>query len=65
MQHTVYDIIINGCNIAKNNSSNIGIIFYRFIGNFISSEWRKLTGDNGKTLSKTSKQLLSLIVYRL
>ncbi|KJV56565.1 hypothetical protein OCHUTO_0412 [Orientia chuto str. Dubai] len=28
MQHTVYDIIINDCNIAKNNSSNIGIIFF-------------------------------------
>ncbi|KJV56459.1 hypothetical protein OCHUTO_0446, partial [Orientia chuto str. Dubai] len=65
MQHIVRDILTNGCNFTKNNSANNDTIFYRFIGNFIPSEWRKLTGDNGKTLSKTSKQLLSLIVYRL
>ncbi|KJV56008.1 hypothetical protein OCHUTO_0647 [Orientia chuto str. Dubai] len=63
MQHTVYDIIM--IVILLKITVAIVTIFFRFIGNFIPSEWRKLTGDNGKTLSKTSKQLLSLIVYRL
>ncbi|KJW07193.1 hypothetical protein OTUT144_0766 [Orientia tsutsugamushi str. UT144] len=65
MQHIVRNILTNGYNFVKNNSNNNDAIFYRFIGNFIQVEWRKLTGDNGKALSKTSKQLLSLIVFRL
>ncbi|KJV52617.1 hypothetical protein OTSGILL_1402 [Orientia tsutsugamushi str. Gilliam] len=51
--------------LLKNNSNNNDTIFYNFIGNIIPPEWRKLTGDNGKALSKTSKQLLSFIVFRL
>ncbi|KJV51312.1 hypothetical protein OTSGILL_2367 [Orientia tsutsugamushi str. Gilliam] len=47
----------------KNNNNDT--IFYNFIGNIIPPEWRKLSGDNGKALSKTSKQLLSFIVFRL
>ncbi|MCC8462898.1 MAG: hypothetical protein LN546_07170 [Rickettsia endosymbiont of Ecitomorpha arachnoides] len=41
------------------------IIFYNFVGNFIPPEWSNLSSNNGKTLSKTSRQLLSLIVFRL
>ncbi|KJV76601.1 hypothetical protein [Orientia tsutsugamushi] len=55
----------NNCKITNNNSSNNDTIFYRFIGNFVPAEWKDLIGDNVKALSKTSKQLLSLIVYRL
>ncbi|SPR13207.1 hypothetical protein [Orientia tsutsugamushi] len=55
----------NNCKITNNNSSNNDTIFYRFIGNFVPAEWKDLIGDNGKALSKTSKQLLSWIVYKL
>ncbi|APZ30008.1 hypothetical protein [Rickettsia conorii] len=48
-----------------NNSDNSSVIFYNFVGNFIPSEWNNLTSNNGKILSKTSRQLLSLIVFRL
>ncbi|KJW07111.1 hypothetical protein OTUT144_0832 [Orientia tsutsugamushi str. UT144] len=65
MRPVVLDFLTNSCNIFKKNSNNNDTIFYNFIGNIIPPEWRKLTGDNGKALSKTSKQLLSLIVYRL
>ncbi|XLM33863.1 MAG: hypothetical protein QFX12_00105 [Rickettsia africae] len=41
------------------------IIFYNFVGNFIPPEWNHLSSGNGKILSKTSRQLLSLIVFRL
>ncbi|WP_341756525.1 MULTISPECIES: DnaA N-terminal domain-containing protein [unclassified Candidatus Tisiphia] len=41
---------------------NQDIIFYNFVGNFIPPEWRNLTNNCGKQLSKTSRQLLSLIV---
>ncbi|XVN40741.1 MAG: hypothetical protein RCO49_08275 [Rickettsia endosymbiont of Argas persicus] len=40
-------------------------IFYNFVGNFIPPEWSTLTSNNGKILSKTARQLLSLIVFRL
>ncbi|KJV77704.1 hypothetical protein RHORCCE3_2129 [Rickettsia hoogstraalii str. RCCE3] len=40
-------------------------IFYNFVGNFIPPEWNNLTSNNGKILSKTARQLLSLIVFRL
>ncbi|WP_232296992.1 hypothetical protein [Candidatus Orientia mediorientalis] len=40
-------------------------IFYHFIGNFIPAEWKDLIGDNRKALSRTSKQLLSFIVFIL
>ncbi|KJV53828.1 dnaA N-terminal domain protein [Orientia tsutsugamushi str. Gilliam] len=65
MRPVVFDFLTNGCNFVKNNSNNNDTIFYNFIGNIIPPEWRKLTGDNGKALSKTSKQLLSFIVFRL
>ncbi|ACP53554.1 Unknown [Rickettsia africae ESF-5] len=48
-----------------NNSDNSSVIFYNFVGNFIPPEWNNLTSNNGKILSKTSRQLLSLIVFRL
>jgi hypothetical protein len=38
------------------------IIFYSNVGNFIPPEWRNLGNPSGKALSKTSRQLLSLIV---
>ncbi|WP_371253786.1 hypothetical protein [Orientia tsutsugamushi] len=65
MRPVAFDFLTNSCNIIKNNINNNDTIFYNFIGNIIPPEWRKLSGDNGKALSKTSKQLLSFIVYRL
>ncbi|WP_371254138.1 DnaA N-terminal domain-containing protein [Orientia tsutsugamushi] len=65
MRPVVFDFLTNSCTILKKNSNNNDTIFYNFIGNIIPPEWRKLTGDNGKALSKTSKQLLSFIVFRL
>ncbi|WP_341755281.1 hypothetical protein [Candidatus Tisiphia endosymbiont of Ptychoptera albimana] len=44
---------------------NQDIIFYNIVGNFVPPEWRNLTNNCGKQLSKTSRQLLSLIVSRL
>ncbi|KJV52148.1 hypothetical protein OTSGILL_1723 [Orientia tsutsugamushi str. Gilliam] len=53
-------ILLYSLNLQRNDT-----IFYRFIGNFVPAEWKDLIGDNGKALSKTSKQLLSWIVYKL
>ncbi|MCC8399048.1 MULTISPECIES: hypothetical protein [unclassified Candidatus Tisiphia] len=44
---------------------NPDVIFYNIVGNFVPPEWRNLTNNCGKQLSKTSRQLLSLIVSRL
>ncbi|HJD56085.1 MAG TPA: hypothetical protein LFW21_05600 [Rickettsia endosymbiont of Pyrocoelia pectoralis] len=51
--------------IVTSSSSNGNIIFYDMVGNFIPPEWKNLTSSSGKALSKTSKQILSLIVSRL
>ncbi|ALN41288.1 hypothetical protein ASQ44_04025 [Rickettsia rhipicephali] len=48
-----------------NNSDNSSVIFYNFVGNFIPPEWSTLSSHNGKILSKTARQLLSLIVFRM
>ncbi|SPR08215.1 hypothetical protein [Orientia tsutsugamushi] len=64
MRPVVFDFLTSSCTTFKKNSNNNDTIFYNFIGNIIPPEWRKLTGDNGKALSKTSKQLLSFIVFR-
>lgn len=40
-------------------------VFYNMVGNFIPPEWRHLRNGSGKALSKTSRQLLSLIVWSL
>ncbi|WP_341752566.1 MULTISPECIES: hypothetical protein [unclassified Candidatus Tisiphia] len=56
------------CNLSKSatkSSNNTETIFYHFVGNFVPPEWSDLSSDNGKVLSKTAKQLLSLIVFRL
>ncbi|MGL4226547.1 MAG: hypothetical protein ACRCRR_02895 [Rickettsia sp.] len=39
-------------------------IFYNIVENFIPPEWRNLTSSSGKVLSKTSIQILSLLVSR-
>ncbi|OZG32231.1 chromosome replication initiator DnaA [Rickettsia endosymbiont of Culicoides newsteadi] len=43
-------------------AENSDTIFYNIVGNFVPPEWRNLTNNCGKQLSKTSRQLLSLIV---
>lgn len=45
------------------NSDNT--IFYDMVGNFVPPEWRELISYNGKVLSKTAKQILSLVVSRI
>ncbi|SPR13752.1 hypothetical protein [Orientia tsutsugamushi] len=65
MAQNLRNLASNNYKIANNNSSNNATVFYRFIGNFVPAEWKDLIGDNAKALSRTSKQLLSLIVYRL
>ncbi|MCZ6884062.1 hypothetical protein [Rickettsia helvetica] len=55
---------INDCATHNFDDQNV-IIFYNFVGNFIPPEWRHLSSHNGKKLSKTARQLLSLIVFRL
>ncbi|WP_190812289.1 hypothetical protein [Orientia tsutsugamushi] len=65
MAQNLRNLASNNCKIANNNSGNNATVFYRFIGNFVPAEWKDLIGDNAKALSKTSKQLLSLMVYRL
>ncbi|WP_341794881.1 hypothetical protein [Rickettsia endosymbiont of Rhinocyllus conicus] len=51
--------------VIHNESDKNPTIFYNFVGNFIPPEWNNLTSNNGKILSKTARQLLSLIVFRL
>ncbi|KJV76531.1 hypothetical protein RHORCCE3_1589 [Rickettsia hoogstraalii str. RCCE3] len=51
--------------VIHNERDNNPTIFYNFVGNFIPPEWSNLSSHNGKTLSKTARQLLSLIVFRL
>ncbi|WP_341788970.1 hypothetical protein [Rickettsia endosymbiont of Lasioglossum villosulum] len=51
--------------VIHNHSDKNHTIFYNFVGNFIPPEWSTLTSNNGKILSKTARQLLSLIVFRL
>ncbi|WP_250311360.1 hypothetical protein [Rickettsia endosymbiont of Oedothorax gibbosus] len=46
-------------------AENSDTIFYNIVSNFVPPEWRNLTNNCGKQLSKTSRQLLSLIVSRL
>ncbi|KJV77758.1 hypothetical protein [Orientia tsutsugamushi] len=65
MVQNLRNLASNNCKITNNNSRNHATVFYRFIGNFVPAEWKDLIGDNGKALSKTSKQLLSWIVYKL
>ncbi len=47
---------------SDNLIENPNTIFYNIVGNFVPPEWRNLTNNCGKQLSKTSRQLLSLIV---
>ncbi|WP_375331440.1 hypothetical protein [Candidatus Tisiphia endosymbiont of Oplodontha viridula] len=47
---------------SDNLIENPDTIFYNIVGNFVPPEWRSLTNNCGKQLSKTSRQLLSLIV---
>ncbi len=54
----------NDCATHNFDDQN-SIIFYNFVGNFIPPEWNNLSSHNGKILSKTARQLLSLIVFRL
>jgi len=58
-----------GASTSKVNATaldnNDNTVFYNFVGNFAPPEWKRLAGAQGKILSKTSRQLLSLIVYRL
>ncbi len=51
--------------VIHNHSDKNHTIFYNFVGNFIPPEWNNLTSNNGKILSKTARQLLSLIVFRM
>ncbi|XVN40904.1 MAG: hypothetical protein RCO49_09345 [Rickettsia endosymbiont of Argas persicus] len=54
----------NDCATHNFDDQN-SIIFYNFVGNFIPPEWSHLSSHNGKILSKTARQLLSIIVFRL
>jgi|GEM_PF-1941788 len=57
--HFTHDCVTHD-HVDKNS-----IVFYNFVGNFIPPEWSNLSSHNGKILSKTARQLLSLIVFRL
>ncbi|KJV80070.1 hypothetical protein RHORCCE3_1672 [Rickettsia hoogstraalii str. RCCE3] len=51
--------------VIHDDSDKNHTIFYNFVGNFIPPEWSTLSSHNGKILSKTARQLLSLIVFRM
>ncbi|MCZ6901853.1 MAG: hypothetical protein O7C59_08965 [Rickettsia endosymbiont of Ixodes persulcatus] len=51
--------------VTHDHGDQSSIIFYNFVSNFIPPEWSHLSSHNGKILSKTAEQLLSLIVFRL
>lgn len=65
MQQIIYPSSTLSGNIDDNNStlSSAEIISYHSTGNFIPPEWNNLKGDNQILISKTSKRLLSIIVY--
>ncbi len=52
----------NFCTFSATFTGNSDVIYYNLVGNFIPPEWRDLVGSQGNYLSKTAKQLLSLIV---
>ncbi len=51
--------------VIHNERDNNPTIFYNCVSNFIPPEWSNLSSHNGKILSKTARQLLSLIVFRM
>ncbi|WP_121542750.1 hypothetical protein [Candidatus Rickettsia colombianensi] len=51
--------------VTHDDGDKNSTIFYNVVGNFIPPEWSNLSSHNGKILSKTARQLLSLIVFRL
>ncbi|MDR0329621.1 MAG: hypothetical protein LBH99_03030 [Rickettsia sp.] len=63
--HTICCSFFPTCSTTGSDVGNNSTIFYHFVGNFVPPEWRTLSSSNGKVLSKTAKQLLSLIVFRL
>ncbi len=63
--HNIFSSFSTPSKIDVNNGDNNPTIFYNFVGNFIPPEWSNLVSSNGKILSKTARQLLSLIVFRM
>ncbi|WP_417905338.1 hypothetical protein [Candidatus Tisiphia endosymbiont of Micropterix aruncella] len=63
--HTICCSFFPACSTTGSDVGNNSTIFYHFVGNFVPPEWRTLSSSNGKVLSKTARQLLSLIVFRL
>ncbi|CEO17520.1 hypothetical protein RMONA_05755 [Rickettsia monacensis] len=63
--HTICSSHFTSDCTTHNFDDQNSIIFYNFVGNFIPPEWSNLVSSSGKILSKTSRQLLSLIVFRL
>lgn len=63
--HTICCRSCSACSTVGSNTNSNSIICYNFVGNFVPPEWCDLTSSDGKSLSKTAKQLLSLIVFRL
>ncbi|AFC70005.1 hypothetical protein A3305_00100 [Rickettsia amblyommatis] len=63
--HTICSSHFTSDCATRNFDDKNSIIFYNFVGNFIPPEWSNLLSHNGKILSKTARQLLSLIVFRL
>jgi hypothetical protein len=63
--HTICCCSFPTCSTAGSNVDNNSVIFYNFVGNFVPPEWCDLISNDGNRLSKTAKQLLSLIVFRL
>ncbi|CAK6537371.1 MAG: hypothetical protein IRD7MM_02470 [Candidatus Midichloria mitochondrii] len=61
--HNIFSSFATSSRININNEDNNSTIFYNFVGNFIPTEWSNLSSHNGKILSKTARQLLSLIVF--
>ena len=58
LNSSIADLQHNNCTNHNNNNT----IFYHLVGNFIPPEWRNLNASGSKQLSKTARQLLSLIV---
>lgn len=63
--HTICSSHFTSDCATHNFDDQNSIIFYNFVGNFVPPEWSTLSSHNGKILSKTSRQLLSLIVFRM
>ncbi|WP_375319272.1 hypothetical protein [Candidatus Tisiphia endosymbiont of Oplodontha viridula] len=56
--HTICCSFFPACSTTGSDLDNNSPIFYHFVGNFVPPEWRDLSSNSGKVLSKTARCLV-------